>query len=137
SENVTSDSDTWPSESHALIISTSSRGDELSFTKNSPLVLKLPSSAPKNRHQITSALSSRLTLQSTNRFLQRVGWALIEPRTHLGAGSRRHAYHTFLRMLLHIYIALNPAGWTWLIDTENSLRDIFLIYQVRRKVEHQ
>ena len=33
SENVTSDSDTWPSESHALIISTSSYGVKFSVTK--------------------------------------------------------------------------------------------------------
>src|SRR4029450_4745254 len=42
SENVTSDSDTWPSESHALIISTSSYGREIFSCENSPLVLKLP-----------------------------------------------------------------------------------------------
>src|SRR5262249_16043517 len=101
------------------------------------LVLKLPSSAPKNRHQITSALRSRLTLQSTNRFLQRVECALVYLRANLGAASEGHAYHTFLRMLLHIHIAFNPAGRTRFVDTENPLGDIFLIYQVRREVEHQ
>src|SRR5262245_51668811 len=108
---------------------------KLSFTKNSPLVLKLPSSAPKIGIRIPAR--STLTLQSANRFLQRVECTLIELRTNLGAGRGGHAYHTFLRMLLHIHIALNSAGWTWLIDTENSLRDIFLIYQVRREVKHQ
>ena len=46
SENVTSDSDTWPSESHALIISTSLRREIFCY-ENSPLVLKLPCSPLK------------------------------------------------------------------------------------------
>src|SRR5215468_10840519 len=99
------------------------------------LVLKLPSSAPKIG--ITIPVRSTLTLQSANRFLQRVECALIELRTNLGTGSGGHTYHTFLGMLLHIHIAFNPAGRTRLVDTENSLGDIFLIYQVRREVKHQ
>src|SRR5215813_6137755 len=54
SENVTSDSDTWPSESHALIISISSCGDEIVFYVS----FETPKFGAKNRNQNTGTLNA-------------------------------------------------------------------------------
>src|SRR5262245_48528272 len=54
SENVTSDSDTWPSESHALIISL----PQLTAAIKSPLELKLLCSTRKKGNHCTSALNA-------------------------------------------------------------------------------
>jgi hypothetical protein len=56
-----------------------------------------------------------------NGFLQRVERALVELRTNLGSGGGGHADHTFLRMILHIHIAFDPARRTGVVDAENSL----------------